>query len=87
MDDQWAEKYAPRDISEVAVHKAKVESVREWLQMYTVRAPFSNEQGNCVGLDCHGSVRQDTNFYLRLYHFARSRIIREETPQEGQFWS
>ncbi|KAI8597135.1 Rad17 cell cycle checkpoint protein-domain-containing protein [Dissophora ornata] len=35
QEDQWAEKYAPTDISEVAVHAGKISSVREWLQTYT----------------------------------------------------
>ncbi|KAF9089821.1 Cell cycle checkpoint protein rad17 [Mortierella sp. AD031] len=34
-EDQWTEKYAPRNIGEVAVHNGKIASVREWLQIYT----------------------------------------------------
>ncbi|KAI8363301.1 Rad17 cell cycle checkpoint protein-domain-containing protein [Mortierella sp. GBAus27b] len=34
-EDQWAEKYAPMDISDVAVHSAKVASVRDWLTIHT----------------------------------------------------
>ncbi|KAG0099584.1 Cell cycle checkpoint protein rad17 [Podila epicladia] len=34
-EDQWTEKYAPRDISELAINKSKTEQVREWLQLYT----------------------------------------------------
>lgn len=36
LEDQWTEKYAPRDISELAINKSKTEQVREWLQLYTV---------------------------------------------------
>ncbi|KAG0335336.1 Cell cycle checkpoint protein rad17 [Podila horticola] len=35
LEDQWTEKYAPRDISELAINKSKTEQVREWLQLYT----------------------------------------------------
>ncbi|KAF9300827.1 Cell cycle checkpoint protein rad17 [Mortierella antarctica] len=35
VEDQWTEKYAPRDISELAINKSKTEQVREWLQLYT----------------------------------------------------
>ncbi|KAF9921593.1 Cell cycle checkpoint protein rad17 [Linnemannia zychae] len=34
-EDQWAEKYAPRNIDDVVVHKSKIGDVREWLQLYT----------------------------------------------------
>ncbi|KAG0285296.1 Cell cycle checkpoint protein rad17 [Linnemannia gamsii] len=33
--DQWADKYAPRNIDEVVVHKNKINDVREWLRIYT----------------------------------------------------
>lgn len=35
-EDQWAEKYAPTNIRDVAVHPGKISSVREWLKTYTV---------------------------------------------------
>ncbi|KFH68920.1 hypothetical protein MVEG_05724 [Podila verticillata NRRL 6337] len=34
-EDQWTDKYAPRDKSELAVNKTKTDQVREWLQLYT----------------------------------------------------
>ncbi|KAG0067897.1 Cell cycle checkpoint protein rad17 [Linnemannia elongata] len=35
IEDQWAEKYAPRSIQEVVIHKNKINDVREWLRIYT----------------------------------------------------
>ncbi|KAF9425636.1 Cell cycle checkpoint protein rad17, partial [Podila epigama] len=35
LDDQWTEKYAPRDTSELAVNNTKIDQVREWLRIYT----------------------------------------------------
>ncbi|KAH7046487.1 Rad17 cell cycle checkpoint protein-domain-containing protein [Linnemannia elongata] len=35
VEDQWAEKYAPRSIQEVVIHKNKINDVREWLRIYT----------------------------------------------------
>ncbi|KAF9561541.1 Cell cycle checkpoint protein rad17 [Mortierella alpina] len=47
QEDQWTERYAPADIDEVAVHKAKIGNVREWLETYT--SPKSIQQGSSGG--------------------------------------
>ncbi|KAF9586533.1 Cell cycle checkpoint protein rad17 [Lunasporangiospora selenospora] len=46
--DQWAEKYAPRDISEVAVNKQKVANVREWLELYTNPRSNHDKSGGAI---------------------------------------
>ncbi|KAF9438716.1 Cell cycle checkpoint protein rad17 [Entomortierella beljakovae] len=40
--DQWAERHAPTNIDEVAVHPGKIGNVREWLQIYT--DPLNKQQ-------------------------------------------
>ncbi|KAI1314685.1 Cell cycle checkpoint protein rad17 [Mortierella claussenii] len=34
-EDQWADKYTPMSIDQVAVHSGKIGNVREWLKTYT----------------------------------------------------
>ncbi|KAF8978559.1 Cell cycle checkpoint protein rad17 [Entomortierella lignicola] len=47
QEDQWAEKYAPSNIEEVAVHYGKIGDVREWLEIYT--DPKNREQDSSGG--------------------------------------
>ncbi|KAF9114762.1 Cell cycle checkpoint protein rad17 [Mortierella sp. AM989] len=47
QEDQWAEKYAPTSMNEVAVHPGKIGNVREWLQTYT--DPRNTEQDTSGG--------------------------------------
>ncbi|KAK3806870.1 MAG: Rad17 cell cycle checkpoint protein-domain-containing protein [Linnemannia gamsii] len=46
-EDQWAEKYAPKSIDEVVVHKNKIGDVREWLRIYT--SPFDTRRDTSGG--------------------------------------
>ncbi|KAF9148344.1 Cell cycle checkpoint protein rad17 [Linnemannia schmuckeri] len=46
-EDQWAEKYAPRNIQEVVIHKNKINDVREWLRIYT--SPYDTRRDTSGG--------------------------------------
>ncbi|KAF9970671.1 Cell cycle checkpoint protein rad17 [Actinomortierella ambigua] len=44
----WTDKYAPRDITEVAVHAGKIKDVREWLEKHTAYDQSSEKGGSIL---------------------------------------
>ncbi|GJJ78629.1 cell cycle checkpoint protein [Entomortierella parvispora] len=47
-EEAWAEKYAPTNVSELAVHPKKIAQVREWLEKYTAAKNPPGETGGAI---------------------------------------